>query len=197
MGRWLMFFGFVNIICFILAALLAGGGFAATDLTAQIPATGFTGTITVVDVTGFLNADMAHPAYIQVEDEVFYYTDNPDTVLNRFTSVVRAQADPQTLQATLAAAHASGSRLATLDIKAMDSFIGYNITSTGATFGSLDALILVGKFFTNIPKYIMWDYPWFSGMGQLIRFILFAFSMGFVLSFAIALVNLGMSIFRP
>ena len=197
MGRWMMFLTFVNVIGFLLTALLAGGGFASTLTTAVIPSTGFTGIISVADVTRFLDADVAHPAFIQVDDEIFYYTDDPDPVLNRFTSVVRAQTDPQTGQASVAAAHAAGSRLVTLDIKALDSFIGYNITSTGAVFGSLDALVLVGKFFTNIPRYILWDYPWFSGMGSLVRFALFAFSAGFVLSFAIALVSLGMSIFRP
>ena len=197
MGRWMTFFAFVSITGFILTAFLAGGGFAATDLNVLIPEAGFTGTISVLDVTGFLDADIAHPAYIQVDDEVFYYTDDPDPILNRFTSVVRAQADPQTTVQTIAAAHPVGSRVATLDVKAMDSFIGYNISSTGATFGAFDALNLVGRFFVNIPRYIMWDYPWFEGMGQLIRFCLFAFSMGFVLSFAMAMVTTAMSIFKP
>ena len=182
---------------FILTAFLAGGGFASTDLTVLIPSTGFTGIVTVTDVNGFLDADVLHPAYVQVDDEVFYYTDDPDTVLNRFTSVTRAATDPQTLVATVAAAHAVGSTVATLDVKSMDSFIGYNISSTGATFGTFDALNLVWSFFRNIPKYIMFDYPWFTGMGTLIRFALFAFSMGFVLSFAIAVVSTVMSIFRP
>ena len=195
MGRWMLFFSFVSILGFILTALVAGGGFAVTTLTAAIPATGFAGTIQVTDVTGFLDADIAHPAYIQIDDEVFYYTAR-NTALNRFTGCVRAQTDPQTQQDSIAAVHGAGSKLSTLEIKALDSFIGYNITTTGTTFGSVDAIVLVGKFFINIPRYIMWDYPWFTGMGTLIRFVLFSFSMGFVLSFAIAMISYGMSLFK-
>ena len=176
---------------------MAGGGFAASDLDVAIPSTGFAGTISMLDVTGFLTADIAHPAYIQIEDEVFYYTDPPNTALNHLTSVTRAATDPQTLQQSIAASHAIGARVCTLDVKAIDSFIGYNISSTGATFGAFEAVTLVGKFFINMPKYIMWDYPWFSGMGQLVRFMLFAFSSGFVLSFAIAMIVTAMSIFKP
>ena len=53
-----MFLTFINVIGLILTALLAGGGFAATLTTAVIPSTGFTGIITVTDVTGFLDADI-------------------------------------------------------------------------------------------------------------------------------------------
>ena len=181
----------------MLTALLAGGGFASTYITQAIPASGFSGTIYVSDVTGFLNASPALPAYIQVDDEIFYYTANPDPNTESLTNVTRAVTDPQTGVATEPAAHAIGAELASTEIKAMDSFMGYNISTTGATFGSFSALTLVGKFFTNIPRYIEWDYPWFQGMGQLVRFALFAFSMGFVLSFAIAVIATAFGIFKP
>ena len=197
MGRWMTFFAFISIVGFILTALLAGGGFASTYITQAIPAVGFTGTIYVEDVTGFLNASVSNPAYIQIDDEIFYYTSNPDPTTESLISVTRAATDPQTGVVTSAANHAIGAELASTEIKAIDSFMGYNISTTGATFGSFSALTLVSRFFTNIPRYIEWDYPWFQGMGQLIRFALFAFSMGFVLSFAIAVIATAFGIFKP
>ena len=193
----MVFFSFISITGFLLTALLAGGGFAATYITQAIPATGFSGTIYVSDVTGFLNASPTYPAYIQVDDEIFYYTANPDPNTESLTSVTRAVTDPQTGTTSTAAAHAIGAELASTEIKAMDSFMGYNISSAGATFGTFSAVTLVGKFFTNIPRYIEWDYPWFQGMGQLIRFALFAFSMGFILSFSIAVISTAFGIFKP
>jgi len=192
----MFFFSFVSICGLILTTFLAGGGFAASTTTTVISATVFAGTIQVSDVSGFLDADPLHPSYFQIDEEVFVYTANPNALTNTFTSVVRAQADPQTTIQSIAASHAAGSTVATLDIKAMDSFIGYNISSAGAVFGTFDAITLVGRFFTNIPRYILWDYPFFSGMGNLIRYVLFAFSAGFVLSFAIAIINTAMGIFK-
>ena len=153
MGRWMTFFAFISIVGFILTALLAGGGFASTYITQAIPATGFTGTIYVEDVTGFLNASVSNPAYIQIDDEIFYYTSNPDPTTESLISVTRAATDPQTGVTTEPEAHAVGAELASTEIKAMDSFMGYNISTTGATFGSFSALTLVGKFFTNIPSH--------------------------------------------
>ena len=197
MGKWMYFLSFVAIIGFILTALLAGGGFAATQLTLAIPASGAVTTIHVSDVTGFLDADALHPAYVQIDDEVFYYTNDPDPLLEELTGVVRAQADPQTTVQSSTQAHVLGSEVATLDVKGIDSFMGYNITSAGATFGAFSAMTLLGKFFTNIPKYIEFDYPWFVGMGQLVRYCLFAFSMGFILSFALAVISTVFGIFSP
>ena len=197
MGKWMYFLSFVTIIGFILTALLAGGGFAATQLTLAIPASGAVTTIHVSDVTGFLDADVLHPAYVQIDDEVFYYTNDPDPILEELTGCVRAQADPQTTVQSSTQAHVLGSEVATLDVKGIDSFMGYNITSAGATFGAFSAMTLLGKFFTNIPKYIEFDYPWFVGMGQLVRYCLFAFSMGFILSFALAVISTVFGIFSP
>jgi len=188
---------FINIVGGLLTALLAGGGFATTELDVAIPETGFAGTISTLDVTGFLDADIAHPAYIQIDDEIFYYTDDPDPVLNHLTSVTRAQADPQTTLQTIAAAHAIGSHVVSQDIAFIDGFIGYDITSSGATFGAFDSMKLIWKFFTLIPGLIIWDYPWFTGQAALFRYVLLAFSAGFVLSFAMTVVSLASSIFKP
>jgi hypothetical protein len=189
----MIFFSFINICGFIMAALLAGGGFAASPV-ALVAVSATTSTINVADTTGFLDADILHPAYLQVDDETVYYTSRNATA---FTGVVRGQSDPQTEQESTAAIHPINSLVKTLDVDAISAFMGFNVVQGGATFGTFDALTLVYKFFVNIPKYISWDYPWFTGAGVFMRYVLFAFSCGFVLSFAIALVNLGMSLFRP
>ena len=181
-----------------MTAFLAGGGFAGSPLSTGILATGAVNTIFVNDVTGFLGADALHPAYLQIDDEIFVYTANPDTVLNKFTSVVRAQTDPQTLQPSVPAAHAIGALVATQgNVKAINTLIGYDITSTGATFGIFDAIKLLGAIFTTIPTMLTWDFPWFTGQLALIRYVLMAFSGGFILSFVMGFINTMMSIFKP
>jgi hypothetical protein len=163
-------------------------------LTTPLSATGAVTSIQVSSVVGFLSASVPNPAYIQINDEVFAYT-SLDTVNNIFNGVTRAVADPQSGLTTAAAAHVAGSEVGTVAVKSIDVFMGFDITSSGATFGTFTAMTFLGKVFTNIPKYIEWDYPWFSGMAVLVRYVMFALSMGFIVSLAIALVSTVFGIF--
>ncbi len=191
MGRWATFFMFIFIISSILTAGLEGGGFAATVLTADIDSTDT--TVLVTNTVGFLGASVANPAYAQSGNEVFSYTDKTDTT---FTGVTRGQTHPQTGGDTVAEAHPAGTTVKTLNVTAVDKMIGYNVTSSGASFGFLDALTLGKNMFGSMISVAMWDYPWLQGQGTIFRYILFAFSWGFILSFGMAMLSLGMTVWR-
>ena len=191
MGRWATFFMFIFVISSILTAGLEGGGFAATHLTADVGANDV--TVSVVSTEGFLRASVAHPAYVQCGNEVFSYTGSGDT---SFTGVMRGQSHPQTGGATEAEAHSEGTTVKTLSITTVDKMIGYNVTTAGASFGFVDALTLGGHMIGSMISMAMWDYPWLRGQGTVFRYILFAFSWGFIVSFGIAMLGLGMSLWR-
>lgn len=191
MGRWATFFMFIFIISSILTAGLEGGGFAATHLTAAIDDDDVTALVTSTE--GFLGASAEHPAYVQCGNEVFSYIDSDDT---SFTGITRGQTHPRTSQDTEASAHPAGTAVKTLSVTAIDKMIGYNVTAAGASFGFLDALTLGGNMFGSMVSLAMWDYPWLRGQGTVFRYILFAFSWGFIVAFGMAMLSLGMSLWR-
>ena len=189
MARWATFFIFMFITGQLIAVMIEGGGFAVSRLNGPLSATAK--VITIDSTENFLAADATHPAYIMVGDEIVSYTDKTST---QFVPCLRGEKDPQTQRATEASAHAHRTKVKTLNVAAMDSFIGYNITTSGAEFGTLDAVKFVGRTFANLPKMLLWDYPWFTGPWVIARFILFAFSGGFVFGLCIAMVTLARGI---
>jgi hypothetical protein len=193
LGRWTTFFVFVFLIGSILTLLLEGGGFAATTLTSSVNTSATTWTLASTD--GFLGASVTHPAYAQCGDEIVFYTSL--TAPSTISGISRGQSDPQSGVATAAAAHSTGSYVKTLNIAAIDSFIGYNISQSNATFGALDALTFFGRMFTNLPKMLMNDYPWFTGQARLFQYVLLCFTAGFVVSLGLAMLWLGLSIWKP
>lgn len=191
MGRWATFFMLIFIISSIITAGLEGGGFAATYLTADVNSSDTTALVANTD--GFLEASVAHPAYVQCGNEVFYYTESDATSL---IGITRGQSNPQTGKDTEAEAHLTGAAVKTLSVTAIDKMLGYSVTTTGASFGVIDALTLGGRMFANMISIAMWDYPWLRGGGAIFRYILFAFSWGFIVSFGLAMIGLGISIWR-
>jgi len=176
----------------LIAVMLEGGGFAVTRLNGALNAEAT--TITVDSTANFLDASVTHPAYVQVGDaEMFSYT---DMTAVQFTGVVRGVADPQTGRSVDATAHANDTMVKTLNVAALDSFMGYNITTSGAAFGTMDAIKFAGRIFVNMPKFLTWDYPWFNGPWVIVRFILFAFSGGFVFGLGLAMLSLAQSLWR-
>ncbi len=186
MARWAAFFIFMFVTSQLIAVMIEGGGFAVAQLDGDL--TESATVITVDSTTNFLSADVSHPSYIMVEDEVVSYTGRTSTT---FTGVMRGVADPQTGRRVDAVVHADNAKVKTLNVAAMDSFMGYNVTTSGAEFGTLDAVKFTGRLFVNMPKFLLWDYPWFTGPWVVARFILFAFSAGFL--FGLGLVMLALA----
>lgn len=189
MTRWAAFFIFVFICGQLIAMMIEGGGFALTRLDGELSSTAT--TITVDSTANFLSADGSHPAYVMVGDEICSYAGKAST---QFTGVMRGVADPQTGRQVDAIAHADNAKVKTLNVAAIDSFMGYNITTSGAEFGTLDAVKFVGRTFVNMPKFLLWDYPWFEGPWVLARFLMFFLSGGFVFGIAFAMITLARGI---
>jgi len=185
---------FIFIIGNILTAGLEGGGFAVTTLSAGVDADDL--TFPVVSTEGFLGASIGHPAYVQCENEVICYTSSDETSFTGTAGSTRGQSDPRTTEATEASAHSVGAPVKTMSVTVIDKMIGYNVTQAGASFGFLDALTLGRHMFTSMISLAMWDFPWLHGQGTIFRYILFALSWGFIVSFGIAMLSLGMSIWR-
>ena len=176
----------------LIMIMVEGGGFAVTELNGSLSDSAV--TVVVDSTTNFLSADASHPAYAMIEDEIVSYTGSAST---QFTGVTRGTSDPQTNRQSTAVAHSSNARVKTLNIAAIDSFMGYNITTSGAEFGTLDAVKLAGRTLLNMPKFLSWDYPWFTGPWVVARFLLFSLSAGFIISLSLAMLGLAQSLWRP
>lgn len=200
MGRWVVFFIFMFGICtYATAAAGGGGGYAVTYLTADM-SSGAT-SMTVANNKDFLqNASVARPAYIQVDDEIMYYAAAPPDSTH-INTITRGQADPSYTPSpnTTSTSHKLGTRVRTLDIALIDSFMGTQITTSDAGFGAIDAFVFLGKMFTAVPKLISWNYPVLNqGMAIYFKyFVLYALSAGFVVTLVFGFITLAWGIFKP
>lgn len=154
-----------------------GGGMNVTRLA--VDHTAAVVTLTVTNTEGFLRS-----SYVQVGNEKITYTGKTATTL---TGCTRGADD------TAATSHASGSKIYSPEADVLNSALGYNIATTGATIGAIDIPILIGRFFTvTIPKLITWDFAWLKvheGL-QYVRYVLIAISSGFMIyvAFKVAMV---------
>ena len=196
MGRWALFFAFMFSICTYLASVAeGGGGIAVTYLTADVTATEI-GHIHVAATGDFLGASHAYPAYIVIGDEILTYEDKTSSI--QFSTLARGQSDPtSSTAATTPAIHHAGDKVRTIAVGAMDSFMNQQITSSTAGFGAFQAFTFVGKMFTNMPKFLAWNYSFLSGpMVFLKYFILYPLSIGFVFCIGGYFLALGMGLFK-
>ena len=195
MGRWAIFFVFMFTICSFLFAIPAGGGTIAQTVTTAPIAVGDV-TVTVADTSDFVDVVPGGIAYFVAGDEIFTYTGKNPT---HFTGVVGGRSDPQIASVqTTAVAHASGVAVKSLAVQTIDSMLGMNVTSSTATFGTLQAFYLAGRLFVNFPKFLLWNYPILNS-GQLVMlkyFILYPLSAGFVFAVAFGFVILAMGVFH-
>lgn len=193
MGRWCLFFVAMFTICTYLASIgEGGGGIASSRLNGAVTSTAV--VITVDKTTDFLAADALHPAYVQIENEIVSYTGKTATQL---TGVTRGVADPQTRRATTAVAHADRLKVKTLAVQAIDNFMGYNITTSNASFGAYDALTFGAHLFTNLPKFLAWDYSFLQGQLIMLKFfVLYPLSCAFVFAIGFGLISLAMGLFK-
>lgn len=186
-----MFFVFVFVAGQLISMMITGGGFAVTRLSGPLSDTAT--TIAVVSTDGFLSASPTHRAYVAIGSEVVSYTGRTPTLL---TGVTRGAADPQTGRRIVATAHPNATKVRTLNIAALDSFMGYNITTSGAAFGTLDAINFLRSTFVNLPRFLTWDYPWLEGNWVIVRFLLFPVSAGFIFALGVSFLWLALGIWR-
>lgn len=190
MIRWVVFFIFIFITGNILASVIEGGGFAVTRLDGDL--TAVSATITVDSTVNFLEGSVTHPAYVTVGGvEVCSYTAKTTTT---FTGVTRGATDPQTGYSAAAVAHSDDSRVESVSVSAISSIMAINMVTSEVSWGSLAGYIITGSALTDLWKTLTWDYPWFGGVMILPRFILMAFSVGFLWGLAMAMMALAQGI---
>lgn len=164
-----MLFFFVGSI--MSAIMEGGGGLVATRLTTAH--TEIVTTLTVANTDGFLKFGV-----VQMGNERVRYT---NTTATTFTGCTRGYDN------TDAVAHVAGRKVYSPESSALNSAVGFNVASTGATIGALDIPILIGQFFfTTVPRLISWDYAWLKeGNLQYLRYMFIAMSAGFMIYIAL------------
>lgn len=163
-----MLFYLVNVI--FGAVMEGGGGIAATQLTQDLSAGGT--TLNVRNTTGFLQA-----GYIRRGDELIRYSNKSNTT---FTVATGGRG----WDGTEAVAHYAGAKVYSPETSVINSALGFNVMSTGATTATINIPIFVWSFmFNTVPKLITWDFPHFRTIPelQLLRYIFVAMSAGFII----------------
>ena len=203
MNGALAFLSFVFIVSQIIASVIQGGGFASGLLASDI--TDNSTTMQVADTTNsvWLDASASVPAYLLIkgtDQEVVGYTGksyNSVTKILTVTGLDRGAEDPQTGERYDAVAHPEGSKVMTTNVGAIDSFVGYSVGSAQGVTGSIKVVVASGiAILKNLPRMLLWDYPWLQGQATIIRFPLFALSAGFVWALFMAMLQLAQGILK-
>lgn len=152
------------------AIIEGGGGFNTTRLAIDHNV-GVT-TLTVMNTSGFLKAD-----YVFCGDEKIKYTNKTDTT---FTGCTRG------FDGTEAKAYSAGAKVYSRESEVLNSALGFNIASTGATVGEINIPIVLGNLFTvTLPRVVLWDYAWLKdGLFQYLRYFFMFITVGFIIYMA-------------
>lgn len=148
------------------AIMEGGGGFNATRLA--IDHNAVVTDFTVMDTSGFLKAD-----YFYCGDEKVKYTNKDDTT---FENCVRGY------DGTEAVDHSAGAKVYSREAEVLNSALGFNLASTGATVGEINIPIVLGNLFTTtLPRVVLWDYAWLKeGLFQYLRYFFMFITIGFI-----------------
>ncbi len=167
------------MMLFYIGTLLSGvmegaGGINATRLATVL--TPIALTITVPDTSGFIKS-----GWLQIENEKIKYTDKTATTFGTGTAPCT-----RGWSGTTAATHVVGQKVYSPSASAINSALGFDVASTGATVGQIDLLVVVGSFaWTTMPKLILMDFAWLKeGWLQYIRYMLMMISSGFMIYMA-------------
>ena len=197
------FFSFIFIACQILATVIQGGGFGVGYLSADVAVDAVTLSVTSTTDSTWLDASVSVPAYLLIvgsEREVVSYTGksfNDVTGIATFTGLGRGATDPQTDEHYDATVHVTGSKVMTTNVGAIDSFVGYNVGSAQGVVGAVKVVLASGvAILRNLPRMLLWNYPWLRGQATITRYLLFALSAGFVWSLFMAMLQLAQGILR-
>ena len=203
MSGAMAFFAWVFIVSQIIAMMIQGGGFASGLLAADITDASVTMQVASTANSTWLGASVGVPAYLLIKgtsQEVVGYTGksyNDVTKIVTFTGLDRGTSDPQTGERYDAVSHSTGSKVMTTNMGAVDSFVGYSVGSAQGVIGSVKVVVASGiAILKNLPRMLLWDYPWLQGHATIIRFPLFALSAGFVWALSMAFLQLAQGILR-
>lgn len=176
-----------TVLFFILSMLSsfidgAVGAASATDLTAGITATD--NVLNVTDTEGFLSVG----GVLMAGNEKMSYTGSTPLT---FTGVNRG------IEGTEATAHAIGDMVYAEDAGILNYALGFSVISTAVPGGIASVAMIPFNFLTiTVPKLVLWDYSFFSGDFIIIRYILMAVSIGFVIYLSFMAVNTILGVLR-
>jgi len=174
---------------FVLMTLLSGimeggGGFATTQVRTAVDDDDV--VIPVDSTQGFLVAD-----YIVIGDEEIAYTGVTAAPAASFTGCTRGYYD------TKSAEHAIDANVYSPDSGTLNTALGFNIASTGATAGVFTVVTMTFKFIAKaLPNLVFWNFSFLSGNLVYIRYFLMAIGVGLVIYFGVMLISAGMGILR-
>jgi len=169
------------IMTFFSSIMEGGGGLAATQLNGAIDDDDV--IITVDNTQGFLVAD-----YIIIGDEEIAYT---GVTAVTFTGCTRGYYE------TEAKEHADNNNVYSPDSGVLNSALGFNLASTGATAGVFTVVTLTFGFLAKaLPNLVMWNYSFLNGNLIYVRYLLMGIGVGMIVYFGVALINAGMGILR-
>lgn len=156
-----------------------GGGIATTALTADISDVDV--TLPVTSTAGFLDSD-----FVIIGSERSLYANKDDT---NFLACTRGYGG------TEAVAHSSGSNVYTADASVINNAMGFNIAATTATVGVFSVVMIPAYFFTKtLPQLVVWNYSFLTGEMAILGYFFFAASIGFVVTLAIAMLQVARGI---
>lgn len=166
------------VLLSILSAIMDGaaGAAASTDLTAAIDDDDV--TLNVTSVTGFLAAG----GVVMVGNEKILYTGV--ALGTQFTGCTRGY------EGTIADDHANGTAVYNEDLGIVNYAMGFNVVQTGVPGSIASVAMMPIRFLTiTVPRLVLWDYAFLQGDLVILRYVLMAISVGFVIYLAFMAVN--------
>jgi len=162
------FFTLLFLVAGIIASVADGtGSMATTRLNGNI--TDAAVAITVDSTEGFLAAD-----FVVIGNEWIYHTGK--TAIS-FTGCTRGYND------TVPSAHLNDAYVYCPETNVWNSALGFNITETGTTGGTIGLATIPLNFFRiTLPRLVTWDFNFLkTGNMQYVRLVLQIISIAFVI----------------
>lgn len=182
MNKMIAFFTVMFVGSTLISSWMMGGGGVAVTQTNGVVAEGAV-EITVDSTVGFLDSGVAF-----IGEEKIAHTGKTATKL---TGVTRGY------EGTEDTAHADNVQVYSEDAGVINYALGYNIATVGATSGALSVVVMPWKFLTiTVPRIVMWNYSFLQGDMGIIGYFLFAISIGFVITLALAVISVATGIMK-
>ncbi len=188
MTGFVFLFTTLTIISFIIEG---SPGLAATTLTTRLDSDDL--TLIVSDTSEFLDSDI-----LFLGNEIVCYTSKTSTSFIVFSPPF----DGRSCRGSKASGHSTGTIVYNATTGVINKQVGFNVAETLSSAGGVSAIVTVpAAFLKALPPLLLWDYSFFEdelfGFPLIyIRYILFAFSAGFVAAIIILMVNIFMGIAR-
>lgn len=181
-SKLIAFFVTVFGLCTLLSVFVEGsGGFNVTRTTSAISATQT--TIPVVSTEGYLNS-----GFIWIDGEYIAYAHKTPT---SFIGAIRGVAYDS--YPTEARTHSVNANVSSEEASVFSHLIGFNVSATSTTSGSIAALTATTFGFVGaLPKILAWDYSFLKGEIGILKYtILYGLSISLIIVLALAFIAMA------